>query len=74
MMFGMGVFGILFWIAVIGLVIWGINQITQSSRQRQLPGGRPPADESPLGILKQRYARGEISKEQFEQMKRELRA
>lgn len=28
--------------------------------------------ETPLGILKARYARGEITKEQFEEMKRDL--
>jgi len=29
-------------------------------------------DENALGILKKRYARGEISKEEFEKMKRDL--
>ncbi len=29
-------------------------------------------DESPLDALKRRYARGEITKEQFEEMKRTL--
>ncbi len=31
-----------------------------------------PADESPLDILKRRYARGEITREQFEQMRRDI--
>lgn len=30
------------------------------------------ADESPLDILKRRYARGEITREQFEQMRRDI--
>ncbi len=33
--------------------------------------GTPPS-ETPLGILKQRYARGEITREQFEQMRRDI--
>ncbi len=32
----------------------------------------PPRDESPLNVLENRYSRGEISREQFEEMKREL--
>jgi len=38
--------------------------------QRGRGASAPP---SPLGILKHRYAAGEISREEFERMKRELR-
>ena len=72
MMFGMGMFGIFFWVLVVGLVIWGVNQLVQNNRQ-SAPG--PPGSlpkNSPMEILKQRYARGEITKEQFEEMKRDL--
>ena len=72
MMFGMGIFGALFWIAVIVLIIWGVNQIVHGDRAER-PGGQRMDPESPLAILKRRYARGEISRSEFEQMSEELR-
>ncbi|MFV2041365.1 MAG: SHOCT domain-containing protein [Candidatus Hydrothermarchaeales archaeon] len=59
-----GVFMILFWVAVILLIIWLYRQITGAQ-------GVVQAD-SALEILKQRYARGEIGKEEFEKMKKDL--
>ena len=63
--FGMGfgfLFMILFWVAVVWLVISLINA-TQSSKK----------DEDALTILKKRYASGDITKEQYEETKKELR-
>ena len=72
MMFGMGIFGALFWIAVIVLIIWGVSQIVQGDRAERR-GSQRMDPESPLAILKRRYARGEISRSEFEQMSEELR-
>ena len=66
--FGLGHmgFGWLFWIA---LIVAGFFLIrgTLSGNSSNLNNSQ-----SALEILKQRYARGEISKDEFEQMKRDL--
>ncbi len=65
--FGMG-FGaiimVLFWGAIIWLVISLINAGTQKSEE---------TSESAIAILKKRYARGEVTKEQYLEMERELK-
>jgi putative membrane protein len=62
-------FGWIFWLVIIGAVIWLI--ISQSGKSRYQNQVNPHL-ESPLDILKKRYAKGEISKEQFEEMKKDL--
>ena len=54
----------LFWGATILLVIWGVRQFTSSSRQDR---------STALGILEERYARGEIEREEFESRRQDLR-
>ncbi len=64
-----GIFMILFWILIlIGLVfvIKWLIQSTSRARNNGQSGYRA------LEILKERYARGEIDKAQFEDMKRDL--
>ncbi len=69
--FGFGsLFMILFWGVVIALGVWLISGLV-SRTSSQPPTSLPPAD-SALDILKKRYARGEITKEQYEQMRRDL--
>src|SRR3989338_3455838 len=62
--FGMG-FGFLFMLLFWGVLIWlGVCLIN---------GARPgKKEEKPSNILKKRYASGEISKKQYEEMKKEL--
>jgi putative membrane protein len=56
----------LFWIAllvgIVLLIVWAVRQIG--------PAGRNA--ERPLDILARRYARGEITREEYERMKAEL--
>ena len=66
---GFGGFGFmaLFWIVIIG---FGILLLSKMFLQNQ---GSPSAgNESALTILKQRYARGELSKEEYETIRYDL--
>ncbi len=57
-------------ITFLGLVIWGIVSLV---RWMSPSAGNPASPgASALEILKQRYARGEINKEEFEQKKKDL--
>ncbi len=64
-----GIGMLLFWGLVIAGVVWIIQSATRGNQQ---PTDRGSIAETPLDILKRRYAGGEISKEQFEEMKRNL--
>lgn len=77
----MGVFGVagwiamigmfLFWVVVIILVIWVVSVLLSPSR-RNPPPTNGPREDSAMRILRERYARGEIDTEQFEQARRTL--
>lgn len=54
MLFG-SIWMVVFWAAIIWLVVWGIGQLTSGGR-----GG-----DTPLEIARQRYANGEITRDQF---------
>ena len=70
-MFGGGMwFNWLFWIILIVVVIWAIVQY--GNRNRMTDFTNSVEKETPLDILKKRYAKGEITKEEFERMKRDL--
>lgn len=62
-------FAWLFWLVVLGLIVWAVVTVVKNSQRRIEPPGTP---DSPIEILKRRYARGEISREEFEQMKKDL--
>ncbi|MBM3149156.1 MAG: SHOCT domain-containing protein [Chloroflexi bacterium] len=58
---------ILFW----GLVIWGIVALVRGVATPGSSGSSRELD-SALEVLKRRYARGEISKEEFEEKRKDL--
>ncbi len=58
---------VLFWGGIIALVVWLVQSAT-----RRGDGTMPPPSADPLDIAKARYARGEISREEFEQIRQAL--
>ncbi len=75
-MFGLGaLIMIAFWVLVIGGVVWLVVTLVRGGQGQATPPVQTVGavqDQTPLDILKARYARGEITKEQFEEMKRGL--
>lgn len=63
--YGMWFFGLIFWILIIVGLVLLIKYLWEG-------GGAKRGEESALEILKKKYARGEISKEEFEEKKKDL--
>jgi putative membrane protein len=59
-----------FFILFLGLIIWAIVAIVRGVSQPGSSGSGPP--DSALEVLKRRYARGEINKEEYEEKKKDL--
>jgi len=61
---------LIFWGGISALAIWAVSRLTgdrEKGRDQRTLEGR-----SPLDIAKERYARGEITREQFEQFRHDL--
>ncbi len=74
-----GLFFLLFWAVVIGLIVWAVTAWSRSNARRTAAGSdlaAPPAApgsaDRALDILRERYARGEITKEQYDAMRNDL--
>jgi putative membrane protein len=74
MMGGFGIFGMLGGLLILALLIGGAIWLVQFAPHGRgvIPTG--PREETALEILKRRYASGDISKEQYEEMRRNLGA
>ena len=59
----------LFWVLVLVGIVWVVVYVARSAGRSDPPA---PHSESPLDILKRRYVAGEITKEQFDEMKKDL--
>lgn len=69
MVFG-GLMMVLFWGGLIGLALVIARSFGRPGSESSAGGA--PAAANPIEILKARYASGEISKEQFEKIRRDL--
>jgi putative membrane protein len=63
-----GAWMIIGWIVIIGLIVWGVVTLTRRGGSRSESG----ANRTPLDIARERYAKGEITREEFERMKKDL--
>jgi putative membrane protein len=55
---------IIFWAGLIALITWIVVKLVRSGQQ--------PSAATPLEVAKTRYAKGEITKKEFEQLKKDL--
>ena len=70
-MMGSFMFGgwmIIVWVIIIGLIVWGVIAFTRHSSFGTTSG----SNRTPLEIAKERYAKGEISQEEYERIKKDL--
>jgi len=65
-MYGGGYVMWLFWVALIVVLVYLVSRTGMFTQ-------RPPISESALDILKKRYAAGEITREEYERMKQDIR-
>jgi putative membrane protein len=68
MMWG-GIAWIVFWVVAAGALVWLVAIAVRRRGPREAVG---PRGETPLDILKARYARGDIDREEYETRRRDL--
>jgi putative membrane protein len=75
MIFG-GLLMLLFWGVVIALVVFVVRALSRPGSGQATPSAGAPGQprDQALEILRERYARGEISKDEFNSMRQDLTA
>ena len=56
------------WIVIIGLIVWGAVALIRHRTSASMSG----SNRSPMEIAKERYAKGEITKEDFDRIRTDL--
>ena len=74
--YGYGIFGMIIWviilIAVVALVVWLVRSLAAPGMHHVPHAMMPPPHSSGLDILEERYARGEINREEYLQKKKDM--
>ena len=69
--YGYGIFGMIIWvvilIAVVALVVWLVRSLAGPGMHHL-----PPRRSSGLDVLEERYARGEINRDEYLQKKKDM--
>jgi putative membrane protein len=67
-----GLMMVLFWGAIIALIVWAVQAVVRREPSATNVPQTGPATRTALDIVKERYAHGEVSREEFEQIRRDL--
>ena len=59
---------IILWVVIVGLIVWGVVALAK----RGTSTSDTTQKRDPLDIAKERYAKGEISKEELKEIKKNL--
>ena len=63
-----GLWMVIFWGGLIALIVWGIKKLTE----RGGSGSSTTGQHDPLNTVKERYVKGDISREEFQQIRKDL--
>lgn len=66
---GNSLVGLLFMLLILGVIIWAAVYVARTMGQHMKTNGR----QDPLDIARERYAKGEITKEELADIKKELK-
>jgi putative membrane protein len=62
---------VVFWVAVIGLVVWAVARLAPAGSART-DGSAPRTDDSARRTIDERYARGELDEEEYRRRRDEV--
>lgn len=63
---------ILIIVALVLLVVWAVRRMTRNGYRSQVSTGHSGAQPTALDILQARYARGEITREEYQQILKDI--